>query len=153
MKKFQHIFSNLCDNNFRRVNTIRIIEQLLIALPYNLRKSFRYFSVKGDTIFIAFNHPSSVSEFNHYKRDIMLNALESAKANPALDTAQIAHITKIRAFLPKDALKARDSTPREIIVECYKERAKGDFEIPESHPFGEFFKRIQSAIKSHNESR
>lgn len=161
MKNIQSIVSNLCQkNHFKRINTIRIIEQLMATLPYNLRKSFRYFSIKGDTLLIAFNHPTSVSEFNSFKRQILLQVLEQIKIshqNPQ-EIKEIKHITNIQAFLPKDILDKFDivgkssKPPQALVIQCYKERAKGDFKILESHPFYEQFSRIKALLqddKSH----
>ena len=158
MKNFQSIISNIFNQeHFKKIHTIAIINKLIATLPYNLRKSFLFSSIKGEMLLLAFDHPTSVSEFNHYKKHIMLNTIEQLKIvkKDSADIEMIKNINDIRAYLPKNILNRFDIGDIEIeyqTIEYYKERANGDFIIDENSPYANDFLSIKNAIKKNNES-
>ena len=111
MKNFQAIISNLYNqDNFKNLYTIEIINKLIATLPYNLRKSFMYSSIKNEILLLAFDHPTSVSEFNNYKKIIMLNTLEQLKIinQDSVQFQKLHRIKDIKAYLPKNILNRFD---------------------------------------------
>ncbi|RAX54053.1 hypothetical protein CCY99_05060 [Helicobacter sp. 16-1353] len=156
MKNIQSIISNITkQSQFKPLNRFKIINKLIATLPYNLRKSALYSSIKGEMLLIAFNHPTSVSEFNNYKQKIMLDILEQLKILYK-DTKyfdEIKDIKTIKAYLPRNILNNFDMPGMENItenamIEYYKERANGSFYISKDSPFYNHFKEIQSIIKN-----
>ncbi len=157
MKNFQVIISNLYNQDkFRNLYSIRIINKLTATLPYNLRRSFMYSSIKQEILLFAFDHPTSVSEFNNYKKTIMLNTLEQLKVinKDSVEFEQLYKIKDIKAYLPRNILHRFDINNIEMeykVVDYYKERANGDFIIDENNPYKSQFLAIKKAIKSNNE--
>ncbi len=160
MKNIQSIISNLSkQNSFKRLNTLGIINKLILTLPYNLRKSVLFSSLKGNTLLIAFNHPSSASEFNNYKVKIFLQSLEQIKIsyNNPQDLAEIMPIKHAKGYIPRNILNTFDivssiQKDEKIIIECYKEHSSGNFSISSDNPFYDIFSKIQNTIKYNNES-
>lgn len=158
MKNFQAIISNLYNqDNFKNLYTIEIINKLIATLPYNLRKSFMYSSIKNEILLLAFDHPTSVSEFNNYKKIIMLNTLEQLKIinQDSVQFQKLHRIKDIKAYLPKNILNRFDIGDIDIeykVIEYYKERSSGDFIIDENGPYKKEFLAIKNAIKNNNES-
>lgn len=158
MKNIQFIISNISkQNKFKRLNTLKFVNQLIATLPYNLRKSVLYSSIKGDTLLIALNHPTSVSEFNNYKQKIMLDVLEKLKIlyKDSQEFDEINKIKKIKTYLPRSVLNSFDvigvnnvNESENVVIEYYKERSSGDFSILKDSPFYSHFKNIRLAIKN-----
>lgn len=116
-----------------------------------------YSSIKGENLLLAFDHPTSVSEFNHYKKAIMLSALEQLKIinQDSVEFEQLRHIKNIKAYLPKNILNRFDMGEIDIeykSIEYYQERANGDFVIDENSPYKKEFLSIKKSIKNNNES-
>lgn len=163
MKNIQNIISNMCKNDeFKRLDSLLIINKIISTLPHNLRKSFIYASIKRESLFLAFNHPSSISEFNNYRKEIFKNALEQyfILHKDSKESSELKNIKIIQAFLPNKFLNDFNlisfkalNTPKythKDAIEYYKERAKGDFKLLENSPFYEMFKNIQTIIKNNN---
>lgn len=153
MKNIQSIISNLAiRRNFKHLNTINIIDKLILTLPHNLRKSILFHKLKNDTLLLAMNHPSSVSEFNNFKaKDIML-ALEMLKEQNEIDINEIKNIKQVRAYLPKNILNnyKKDFKDDVIVIETYEERSSGEFYVDINNAFKEQFEAIKRAIKNNN---
>ena len=178
MNNFQYIISSILNQgNFKKIQTIAIINKIIATLPYNLKKSFMHSSIKGKTLLLTFNHPTSVSEFNNYKKNIVLNTIEQLKIlkKDSADFEILKDIKDIKAYLPKNILnrfdtlntdyEALDSSNNYLFefntsnidieyktIEYYKERANGDFIIDENSPYAKEFLSIKNAIKKNNES-
>lgn len=153
MKNIQSIISNLTiRRNFKHLNTLNIIDKLILTLPHNLRKSILSYKLKNDTLLIAMNHPSIVSEFNNFKSRDMLFALDMLKEQDEIDVSEIKNIKQIRAYLPKNILNnyKKDFKDDVIVIETYEERSSGEFYVDPNNAFKEQFDAIKRAIKNNN---
>ncbi|RDU62907.1 hypothetical protein [Helicobacter sp. MIT 14-3879] len=160
MKNIQTIISNLAKkNNFKRLNSLNIINKLILTLPHNLRKSILFPVIKKDILLIAMNHPASASEFNNFKAKdilILLDMLKEEQNNIALD--EIKNIKQIKAYVPKDILNrfsiVRKEIPKDdvIVIETYEERSNGEFYIDCNNVFKQQFEDIRLIIKNNNET-
>ena len=76
-------------------------------------------------------------------------------ANLKDDLKILRQIKQIRAYVPKNILEILHEkslkNDDKIIIQCYKERAKGEFKISKNCPFREIFSKIKSAIKKNND--
>ena len=171
MKNIQSIISNLRRGSLKKLNSNAIINKLLLTLPKDLRKHILFGTLKGGTLLIAVANKGVCAEINHFKAndllnaiDLMQNAFDSSEssanfgvdssdfnANLKDDLAILRQIKKIRAYIPKNILEILQNkslkNDDKIIIQCYKERAKGEFIISENCPFSEIFSKIKSAIK------
>ena len=81
--------------------------------------------------------------------------LSDFNANLKDDLAILRQIKQIRAYVPKNILEILQEkslkNDDKIIIQCYKERAKGEFNISKNCPFSEIFSKIKSAIKKNND--
>ena len=72
-------------------------------------------------------------------------------ANLKDDLVILRQIKQIRAYVPKNILEILQEkslkNDDKIIIQCYKERAKGEFIISKNSPFSDIFSKIKSAIK------
>ena len=170
MKNIQSIISNLRRGSLKKLNSNAIINKLLLTLPKDLRKHILFGTLKGGTLLIAVANKGVCSEINHFKANDLLNAIDlmcmsldfgessvngvdsrDFNANLKDDLAILRQIKKIRAYIPKNILEILQNkslkNDDKIIIQCYKERAKGEFIISENCPFSEIFSKIKSAIK------
>lgn len=152
MKNIQSIISNLSiKSNFKRLNTLNIINKLILTLPHNLRKSTLFSVIKNDSLLLAMNHPSSVSEFNNFRVRDMLLALDMLREQNSINIDEIRHIKQIRAYIPRDILKHyKRKLDDEIIIETYEERSSGEFYVDSANIFKEQFEAIKRAIRNNN---
>ena len=158
MNNFQSIISGIFNqDNFKKIHTIAIINKIIATLPYNLRKSFMYSSIKREILLLAFDHPTSVSEFNNYKKNIMLDTIQQLKIikKDSIEFEIIKNIKDIKAYLPKSILNRFDMGDIDIeykIIAYYKERANGNFIVDKNSPCAKEFLSIKNIIKKNNES-
>ena len=160
MKSIQSIISNLRHGSLKKLNSNAIINKLLLTLPKDLQKHILFGSLKGDTLLIAVANKGVCAEINHFKAQDLLNAIDlmqnafdlgESSANLKDDLAILRQIKQIRAYVPKNILEILQNkslkNDDKIIIQCYKERAKGEFTISKNSPFSEIFSKIKSAIK------
>ena len=150
MKDMQSVISEISNRKeFKKLNEFLIINKLIAALPFYLRKSFLFSSIKGRTLFLAMNHPSISSEINNHKKEIFLNQIKQIKKIAPLDS-NIQKIEDIRAYVPNNILgrfNTIKSKTEKIEFYFYIERAFGDFEI-ENGDFANHFEKIKTIIKN-----
>ena len=101
----------------------------------------------------AFGESSKDSRLDSAKSSANQSLNQSANFNANLkdDLAILRQIKHIRAYVPKNILEILQNkslkNDDKIIIQCYKERAKGEFTISKNSPFSEIFSKIKSAIK------
>lgn len=144
MKNIHNIISNLNrQKNFAKLNSAIIINKLIIALPYNLRKSIIFGHIKNGVLFLATSHSTTSSEINKYKKDLILNLI--AQLQSIVDDEAFKTIYDIKAYIPKHIINQRKDMESSIVC-IYKERANGEFEVVENK-FSKYFNAIKKTIK------
>lgn len=171
MKNIQSVISNLRRGSLKKLNSNAIINKLLLTLPKDLQKHILFGALKGDTLLIAVANKGVCAEINHFKANDLLNAIDlmcmsldlgesnkdsrESSANLKDDLKILRQIKQIRAYVPKNILEILQEkslkNDDKIIIQYYKERAKGEFNISKNCPFGEIFSKIKSAIKKNND--
>ena len=153
MKNMQSVISKISNKKeFKKLNEFLIINKLIAALPFYLRKSFLFSSIKGRTLFLAMNHPSSASEINNHKKEIILNQIKQIQNLNLLDSNS-KNINDIKAYVPHSILsnfqiiKNEEIAIQKIKIYFYIERATGNFEI-QNNTFKSHFDEIKTIIKN-----
>jgi len=132
--------------NHPKLKEAESIRKITEAFDDRLKKFFVYGTVKGDTLFLFFNHQIGLLEFNG-KKDKYLEKMRAIYKKERLK--DVLFFRKVNAQLKLESGKKIDNTKREPDV------AEGDFEIKCKNPqLKKMFENIRSIIKeSHLEEK
>ena len=120
---------------------------------------------KAQDLLNAIDLMQNAFDLGESSKDSCLNSAESS-ANFGIDSSDfnanlkddleiLRQIKQIRAYVPKNILEILQNkslkNDDKIIIQYYKERAKGEFNISKNCQFSEIFSKIKSAIKKNND--
>ncbi len=151
MKSSSDILNSLQNKpQFSKLSQYKCIHKIQSAFSTPLQKMIKFAYIKNKTLFFVLNHPGAKQEFDNNIQSIK-SALKFHTPAECIDET----ITDIKAFVshtPSLHVSTVELlTPKKIV--SYKERAKGDFEIPvHDEKLKELILSIRNIIKEKNDT-
>ena len=146
MKTANSILSHLTSQpHFKKLKTQECYQKYIKILPPKWQKAIAFIYVKDEILFIAVKHPGFKQELNHKEQnDNFISMLKNF--NQYVKPCKAMKASKMIAFHSKYYLM---ETPEiaESTVPYYKEKAEGNFELPQQKELREAFIKIQKAIQ------
>jgi hypothetical protein len=137
MKDVRNIIGSISKTpEFKKINTNRIIDEVIAALPPVIKKGVEFAYIKHSTLFFVLSHPIYKSEFKF--RDSHIKHL--IKSSPLRD------IQKIECFVTNKP-KPKEIKSNEEKISFYEESSHGIFEnCVEDEILYNKFEEIRKAI-------
>ena len=144
MKKANMILSHLSSlPQFKVLKQQECYQKYISLLSPKWQKAIAFVYIRDDTLFIAVTHPGFKMELN-YNRDLLKSLLIQLNTYDCACKMMIA--SKVVIFHSKYYAMPEKKTSY-VSVPHYKERAQGEFDIPDDETLGESFKRIKALIQ------
>ena len=143
MKTATTILSHLTSRpQFKKLKQQECYKKYIQILRPKWQKAVAFIYIKDSTLFIAIKHPGFKQELN-YNHDLLKDLLK--QINTYVEPCKEMTASKVVVFHSKYHPMEQEKTPYESVPH-YKERAYGEFELPQQEELKEAFIKIQDVI-------